>query len=314
MVYSDKNYCSESINYKNGTCYRLDDLKLIGKELKIKDYENYTKKTQQKLWNKIKNTLKDCPSEVCWIKHPLLKNLFNKNIRFSNKDNKSLPHSIQFFRFKPTKPDEDGHNTWLSTIDIENLLNQLDKKHKDFKFLGAVPINFDEDIGKVNGFLTNSCVSEDLCKLDIIDLINNGIRKIGIVFNMDPHYKSGTHWTSMFIEIDNKNKNVSIEYFDSFGLSPKNEIKTLIERITTKLSSQYNIINRINKIKFQENNTECGVYSIYYIRERVLGYSFDTFIENLNKIKYKNRFKPDNIMSNLRNVFFIPKELENIKQ
>ena len=51
-----------------------DDLKLIGKELKIKDYENYTKKTQQKLWNKIKNTLKDCPSEVCWIKHPLLKN------------------------------------------------------------------------------------------------------------------------------------------------------------------------------------------------------------------------------------------------
>ena len=54
MVYSDKNYCSESIDYKNGTCYRLDDLKLIGKELKIKDYENYTKKTQQKLLNKIK--------------------------------------------------------------------------------------------------------------------------------------------------------------------------------------------------------------------------------------------------------------------
>jgi|SaaInlV_100m_DNA_2_1039680.scaffolds.fasta_scaffold21992_1 hypothetical protein len=316
MVYSNKNYCSTSTNYQNGSCFKLEDLKIIAKELKIKNYVGYTHK---KLWNKIKKILSECSTEVCWIKHPRLKKIFDKNIKFSNTNNKSLKHSIQFFRFKPIKPDEDGHNTWLSTIDIEHLLNQLDKKYSDFKFIGAVPINFDDDIGKINDITTNICVTNELCKLDINNLIKEGIRKIGIVFNMDPHYKGGSHWTSLFIEINDNNKNkkdkyASVEYFDSFGLPPKTEIKNLIERVSSDLKKEgYRIIHKLNKIKFQENNTECGVYSIYTIRERVMGCNYDNIIKKLKNIKITNKNNPDNKMSSLRNVFFLPREIYNTK-
>ena len=58
----------------------------------------------------------------------------------------------------------------------------------------SVPIDFDykDSLGR--------CVSEELCNINFIKLIKKGIKFIGIVFNLDPHYKPGIHWVSMFID------------------------------------------------------------------------------------------------------------------
>jgi hypothetical protein len=48
---------------------------------------------------------------------------------------------------------------------------------------------------------SGNCKVDDLCAININNLLNSGIRKIGIVFNTDPHYKSGQHWISLYVDL-----------------------------------------------------------------------------------------------------------------
>ena len=69
-----------------------------------------------------------CKSEICWITIKQIMNKLNKNDK------------IEFKRsFKPIMPKEwhKNHNEWLSTLDIENCLNQYLKIDEKFYFYGA---------------------------------------------------------------------------------------------------------------------------------------------------------------------------------
>ena len=46
------------------------------------------------------------------------------------------------------------------------------------------------------------CVWEELCKFELEKQIEKGKNKIGIIFNLDKHYQSGSHWVSLFIDIE----------------------------------------------------------------------------------------------------------------
>ena len=63
--------------------------------------------------------------------------------------------------FKPYQPDkwEKNPNTWLSTIDINRVMEQYEDAYPNFQYLGANPIDFDKKMG--NGVFLK------LCKLDI---------------------------------------------------------------------------------------------------------------------------------------------------
>ena len=43
-------------------------------------------------------------------------------------------------------------------------------------------------------------------------MLLSGLRKLGIVINFDPHYKGGSHWVGMYMDI---NKG-GIYFFDSY--------------------------------------------------------------------------------------------------
>ena len=60
---------------------------------------------------------------------------------------------------------------WLSTVDIENVLNQYEKKYKNFLFIGAVPCDFDKKLS------WGSCVVNELCNINIKQLIKRGKTK-----------------------------------------------------------------------------------------------------------------------------------------
>ena len=52
---------------------------------------------------------------------------------------------------------------------------------------------------------------------DFVLLLNDSdksLNKIGIIFNTDPHNKSGSHWISLFIDVKKK----IICFFDSVGI------------------------------------------------------------------------------------------------
>ena len=74
-----------------------------------------------------------------------------------------------------------GSFEWLRTSNINKALKKYEKAHPDFVFFGPVPINFSEIVTELNG-------------LNLSRLYKNGIRSIGIIFNMDPHTQGGSHW------------------------------------------------------------------------------------------------------------------------
>ena len=66
--------------------------------------------------------------------------------------------------------------------------------------MGPSPIDYDTHL------VSDECVWEELCKFNLKNTINNGKRKIGIIFNLDPHFKGGSHWVAMFINTNDKAK------------------------------------------------------------------------------------------------------------
>ena len=84
---------------------------------------------------------------------------------------------------------------WLNSDDIEKVMKQYEHTYPCFRFIGPTPIDFDKHIYE------DKCVWDDLCKFDLLSYINDGINKIGIIFNTDPHDKSGAHWISLFIDL-----------------------------------------------------------------------------------------------------------------
>ena len=112
-------------------------------------------------------------------------------------------------------------------------MKQYEDKYKNFKMIGVFPIDFRTKLGP-------TCVSPIMCKLSISDLIKNKKNKLGFVFNLDKHYQSGSHWTSMFINLNNKSKNFGAFYYDSVGNKPPREIFDFIKILQKQSKKVFN--------------------------------------------------------------------------
>ena len=206
-----------------------------------------TSNDTKEIWEHLKNFfIKSCNKESCWI---------NKLVK-GTKFEKELLDS-----FAPESPNDwqKNPNQWLSSIDILDVMSQYEKAYKCFDFIGPSPIDF--DTRKLYG----ECVWDELCNFSLREQIKLGKNKIGIIFNTDPHDKPGQHWISMFINIKKK----KIFFFDSTGDKPVDEIMALVDRIKEQglnLSPKMNFHFDSNEgIEHQYGNTECGIYSLYFI-------------------------------------------------
>lgn len=240
--------CSPKHQDNDFTCYSNDSL------FKLKSLWNarhpdvlITSNEPREIWLSLKNNLKNvCNKESCWLK---------QNFASSGLDKEML-----MYTFAPKSPDDwkKNPNEWLNSIDIENVMKQYEKEYPYFDFIGAAPIDFDSP--KMYG----ECVWEELCHFDLRSLIRNGKNKIGFVFNTDPHYLSGSHWISMFVNL--KQNNRYIFFFDSTGTPPPKEVKRLIDKIRQQgktLGITFKYIE--NKKHHQKKPTECGMYSLFMI-------------------------------------------------
>ena len=214
-----------------------------------------------------------CNKESCWIKQ---RAEFGK-IESDGADS-----------FAPESPEEwkKNPNEWLSSIEIMNVMKQYEKAYKCFDFIGPSPIDFDTK--KLYG----ECVWDELCNFSVENQLKNGKTKIGIIFNTDPHDKPGQHWISMFVNI----KNNSIFFFDSVGDKAPQEIMKLVERI----KEQGLKLNPKKVFKFDSNegvehqygNTECGVYSLYFIVHMLEDKTTDHYLKtHVLKDEYMNKFR-----------------------
>lgn len=212
---------------------------------KLIDIDNKNKK---ELWYSIYTRLKPiCKYEYCWLDLDFI-SLIKDPV---------LQEKIFYFTFKPKMTLKT--DSWLNTQDINYILQQYQVFDKSFKFLGALPSDFYK-----------------IKKIKYSDILNHN--KYGIVFNLDSHYQKGSHWVGFLV--DNITK--SIEYFDSGGNKPNKNINKFIKKIYKYLKKKgFNYTIKINNKKHQFKNSECGIYSTYFIIRRILGKSFEEISNNI---------------------------------
>jgi hypothetical protein len=184
--------------------------------------------------------------------------------------------------FAPNHPDSWNSNPdeWLSNEDIDEFLNDLEKKYADFNALKTTPIDFDTNVG-------GQCVEKELCDFSLKDNLDNGKTRFGTVFNLDKHNMPGSHWVSLFIDI----KKESIIFFDSALSGVPKEIKKFVSRVQDQAKKmKLNLKFYTNKSEHQKGDTECGMYSIYFITKMLSDFeSLDTFLTG--KISDEEVFK-----------------------
>ena len=282
--------CSPIVDGKtatDNTCY-TNDILLKLREAYHKNHPDQppiATTTPAKIHEELKRRLQStCPAtEDCWLQE--------------------LPtaqrHYIDKRIFAPDQPTQWSKNPqeWLSNFDIERVLHQYEVSHPHFVFIGPTPIDFDTKIrtGSTKaGAGSETCVWNDLCNFDLAECVRRGKTHVGIIFNLDTHDQGGSHWVSMFIHLPSK----CVYYFDSAANPTPPEIKKFVRRLQTQATDTKYDENYPKQ--HQRSNTECGMYSLYFII---------TMLKTARPAEmWSRKFKqgriPDRTMIQLRNVYY----------
>jgi len=256
------------------TCYTREQLLKMAKILNDKEVSKIKLTgTKEELWNAIRMHLFDeCDYEWEWIDNKSIKELNDREIKYDT--------------FKPPMPTNWLKNkfTWLTTTDILNVMRQYEKLYHEFKFFGPVPVDCPKDI---------YC---ELTNIDLAKMNRKGVNMVGVIFNLDKHNESGSHWVGLFANM----KDNSIIYYDSTGSPPPDYIKYFMGML--KRQMQNGVTIDWNKKKHQFGGSECGVYSMNFIIESIKG----------NKLsEIENKTISDYSVNVLRNYFYRPPKKNN---
>jgi hypothetical protein len=176
---------------------------------------------------------------------------------------------------RPPAPKEwtEDPDMWLDTNNIADVMNQYEEARnkngvKEFEFMGPFPIDFAAaDPYKKGPGGEKKCLMNEVCEIRVQKALENGTKSIGIVYNLDPHYKSGSHWVANYIDLAGH----TCYYFDSYGMKPPPQIETFMKWLSAQDPSMK---LRSNARRLQYSNTECGMYCIYMIIRMLEGDEF----------------------------------------
>lgn len=219
-----------------------------------------------------------CNSESCIIE----KNAFRDFIGHAN------AQKIRQ-RFKEAGPA--NTNKWLNNSNIDNTIAQWKQMFPGFLHVPFQMSDFDKENTELN-------------EIDLAyEFTTNNYNCMGVVLNTDISSGSGIHWFCIFVDARNKDtkKHITIEVFDSAGNIPPSSVIRWVAKQRLALANAFNgikvedlVVTRQNKLQF--SNSECGVFSLWYIFCR------------LNKVPYSYFTKPgaatDEMMLKFRKYLF----------
>ena len=222
-----------------------------------------------------------CKTERCWVeKAPI--------------DQGKKKYLLRRY-FRPELPSEwvKDPDQWLDSNNITDVMKQYEETYPHFKFYGANPIDFSApDPYNAEAAAKKKCLNDEICKLNLRDLQQSGKTHLGFVYNLDPSDKGGSHWIASFTDIPAK----KTYYFDSYGMKPPPQIARFMRSLTLQ-DPQVKL--HYNARRFQYGDTECGVYSLYFLIRMLEGDDFKKFCKRAPK---------DEDMLALRKWLFSPKD------
>ena len=271
-----------------GSCFSVESLnKIKAAYNKHHPAQLITISDPHLLWLELKSRFSKCGKEDCWL---------------DQIHDHDLKLEIEEMSFAPDHPKEWNKNPdeWLSNYDILEVLEQYQETHKNFKFIGPTPMDFDTRPHKNDG----KCVWEELCNFKL-DKLSHSVEKIGVVFNLDKHNDPGSHWVSLYIDLANE----FMFYLDSAGDDVTDEVKALVTRIQKqwreKHAGKEMRFYKNHPFEHQKGDTECGMYSLFFIitllTQHIEGryYPMDKLIK-----MFKSKRIPDKYVFNYRKIYF----------
>jgi hypothetical protein len=248
--------CHPKIKSRNGECLPSKELDTLGDKLGA---PSSLKGQGLKRW--ITRRTK-CKSERCWVEK-------------ADYDRKKKGKILKEY-FRPTMPDswEERPAEWLDSLNIADVMKQYEEAYPNFKFIGTNPIDFSAPNPYKKDSLENGeCLQEEICKMNLKELAAKGITSIGLVYNLDPSDKPGSHWIASFTDIPGHKS----YYFDSYGYKTPPQIARFMRSLTLqdpKMTLEY------CARRFQYGQSECGMYCIYFILRMLSGDNFKKFCRN----------------------------------
>jgi len=282
--------CSPAVKGKTSTkdtCYPDKVL------MQIKKVYNENHPSQQiaatdpiQIVDELNTRLLNCEKEDCWLKE------------LPKKEHAFLDKHI----FAPDQPSDwaKNPNEWLSNFDIFNVLHQYEETYPQFKVIGPTPIDFNTRLPEKGG----KCVWEELCKFSVAEQLRKKKTKIGVVFNLDKHDGPGSHWVSLFIDLEHW----VMFYFDSAANTTPKEVTELVRNIKTQGKEMQHKFKYYQNypMSHQRSNTECGMYSLYFTITMLTGETEQQKNMTMtNKVQlFKKKRIPDKYVENFRNIYF----------
>jgi hypothetical protein len=273
-----------------GSCFTADVLELLKKSYNKHNPNNLIKTNNPiKIWKLLKHRMRTCNKEDCWLEEI---------------EDLSVRKKLDEYIFAPDHPDDwkDNPDEWLSNFDIMDVLKQYMKKYPKFHSPPPTSIDFDSRPSDLYG----ECVSNEICTFNLEQQTKRGKTKFGFVFNMSPHTSSGSHWVSLYVDIEDK----FIFYMDSAGNKIPKQINTFVERLVQQGLSMSNPI----KLHYYENcplehqmgTTECGMFTLFFLITMITNKAEGKVLKNyVEKIKFfKNKRIPDKYVFRFRKIYF----------
>jgi hypothetical protein len=275
--------CAPGVTFSNGSCIEvglLDEMASAynehsGSNNKIRRSRTMLTVNPQKyklyLVHEIKKRLNHCTTQVCWTEE--------KFVDMMNDKSRKILYNMTHLPKSPA-----GKFEWLSTVNINEVMAQYEEQYDQFKFFGAVPMDFAK---------LPQC--DELNNLDYNEFIKTK-SQMGLVLNLDEHYKGGSHWVALFADL----KKGCVFYFDSVGTAPEPRVRKLMRTIS-KFIMEHNSIKMddvradYNTVQHQFDDFDCGVYSMNFIIRMARGEKFDDICKSPVK---------DDVMNKCRMAYF----------
>ena len=186
-------------------------------------------------------------------------------------------------------------NEWVNSDQIEKILDNWEyMSEKKFYSMNYATIDFET---------CNNPNFEKIKKVTIDWLIKNNKQTSAAIINTDTCDGGGQHWFPIFIDL--RKDCILLEYYNSVNKRMPNNIceffnklKTNYENLNTGDKKRKIKICSYRPAKHQNENSECGIYSLYYIRSRLDGIPGEDII---------NTPLSDNLIHEFRKALFINK-------
>jgi len=248
-----------ALDIPGNVCSTKETVSAMEKHLQEKNVDTTMLKTAKDIVDTVKQDLK-CNTEECVLKDP---HFVKEEIRSIVKE--SLD------RIKPEGPA--NSTKLLNNENIDNVLKKLTKRHKGFYHMNFQMIDFAGEKDYSGDWIIKKgqkIVPTRLGKIDMAkDCMATGHKTFGVVMNTDLRTGGGIHWFSLFCDF--RTNPCTVEYFNSSGNKPVKQIQDWLIKTEENLKSAgHNAkVVILSGLSHQTSDTECGLYSLYYIWNRL---------------------------------------------